>query len=182
MSNGYYIYTLNTTENTLFSFSSWGLGFAGGVLVGWDHKLANSTSLFTLTTKTFKAKFEIHLCQCEQNLMPCLWGTGLSALWYMRGFPDSSVGKESAYNAGDPSSIPGSGKSTGEGMGYPLQYSWAFFLAQLVKNPPAMWETWFQSLGWEDLLEKGKAIHSRRRLPTGLENTMDCIVHQVEKS
>ena len=76
------------------------------------------------------------------------------------GFPDSSVGKESACNAGDPSSIPGSGKSTGEGIGYPLQYSWAFLVDQLVKNPPAMWETWIQSLGWEDLLEKGKATHS----------------------
>ena len=58
------------------------------------------------------------------------------------GFPDSSVGKESFCNAGDPGSIPGSGGSTGEGIGYPLQYSWAFLVAQLVKNPPAMWETW----------------------------------------
>ena len=63
------------------------------------------------------------------------------------GFPDSSVGKESACNARDPSSIPGSARSAGEGIGYPLQYSWASFLAQLVKNPPAMWETWVQSLG-----------------------------------
>ena len=47
-----------------------------------------------------------------------------------------------------------------EGMGYPLQYSWASLAAQLVKNPPAMWETWVQSLGWEYPLEKGKAIHS----------------------
>ena len=58
------------------------------------------------------------------------------------GFPDSSVDKESACNAGDPGSILGSGRSTGEGMGYPLQYSWAFLVAQLVKNPPAMRETW----------------------------------------
>ena len=43
---------------------------------------------------------------------------------------------------------------------YPLQYSWASLVAQLVKNPPAMWETWVQSLGWEDPLEKGKATHS----------------------
>ena len=55
---------------------------------------------------------------------------------------DSSVGKESACNAGDPGSIPGSGRSAGEGIGYPLQYSWASLVAQLVKNPPAMWETW----------------------------------------
>ena len=59
-----------------------------------------------------------------------------------RGFPASSVGEESACNAGDPSSIPGSGRSPGERIGYPLQYSWASLVAQLVKNPPAMWETW----------------------------------------
>ena len=64
------------------------------------------------------------------------------------GFPDSSVGKESAYNAGDPGLIPGLGRSLGEGIGYPLQYFWASLVAQLVKNPPAMWETWVRSLGW----------------------------------
>ena len=62
-------------------------------------------------------------------------------LW--KGFPDSSVGKESACNAGDPSSIPRSGRSTREGIGYPVQYSWTSLVAQLVKNPPAMWETWY---------------------------------------
>ena len=76
------------------------------------------------------------------------------------GFPDSSVGKESACNSGDPSSITGSGRSAGEGIGCPLQYSWASLVAQVVKNPPAMRETWVQSLGWEDPLEKGKATHS----------------------
>ena len=73
---------------------------------------------------------------------------------------DSSVGKESACNAGDPGSIPGFGRSAGEGIGYTLQYSWASLVAQLVKNLPAMWETWVQSLDWEDPLEKGKATHS----------------------
>ena len=58
------------------------------------------------------------------------------------GFPDSSVGKESAYNSGDPGSIPGSRRSTGEGIGYPLQCSWASLVAQLVKNLPAMRDTW----------------------------------------
>ena len=58
------------------------------------------------------------------------------------GFPDSSVDKESACNAGDPGSIPGSGRSPGEGIGYPLQYSWASLVTQLVKNPLAMQETW----------------------------------------
>ena len=56
--------------------------------------------------------------------------------------------------------IPGSGSSVGEWLGYPLQYSWASLVAQLVKNLPTMWKTWVQSLGWEDPLEKGKAIHS----------------------
>ena len=56
--------------------------------------------------------------------------------------------------------IPGSGRSAGEGRSYPLQYSWASLMAQLVKNPPAMQETWVQSLGLEDLLVKGKSIRS----------------------
>ena len=60
-----------------------------------------------------------------------------------RGFPDSSVGKESACNGGDPCWIPGLGRSTREGIGYPLQYSWASFVAQLIKNPPAMRRSWF---------------------------------------
>ena len=76
------------------------------------------------------------------------------------GFPDSSVGKESACNAGDPSLIPGWGRSAVEGIGSPLQYSWASLVAQLVKNLPAMQETWVRSLGWEDPLEKEKATHS----------------------
>ena len=76
------------------------------------------------------------------------------------GFPDSSVGKESTCNTGDPSSIPGSGRSAGKGTDYPLQYSWASLVAQLLKSLPTMWETWVRSLGWEDPLEKGKATHS----------------------
>ena len=78
----------------------------------------------------------------------------------MLGFPDSSVGKESACNVGDPGSIPGSGRPARERIGYPLQYSWASLVAELVKNPPAMQENWVPSLGWKDALEKGKATHS----------------------
>ena len=55
------------------------------------------------------------------------------------GFPDSSVGKESICNAGDPGSIPGLGRSTGEGIGYSLQYSWASLVAQQVENLPAIY-------------------------------------------
>ena len=76
------------------------------------------------------------------------------------GFSHSSVGKESACNAGDPGSIPGSGRSPGGGIGYPFQYSWTSLVAQLFKNLPAMWETWVRSLGWDDPLEEGKATHS----------------------
>ena len=83
-----------------------------------------------------------------ENLFVC----SLAILIQKIGFPDSSVGKESACNAGDPGSIPGWGRSAGEGIGCPLQYSWASLMAQLVKNPPAMWETWIQSLGWEEPL------------------------------
>ena len=90
----------------------------------------------------------------------------------------SSVCKESACNAGDPGSIPGLGRPTGEGIGYPLQYSWASLVAQLVKDLPAMRQTWVQSLSegdlcWENPLEKGKATHS---------SILACIVHVVAKN
>ena len=76
------------------------------------------------------------------------------------GVSGSSAGKDSTCNAGDPGSIPRSGRSPGEGIGYPLQYSWASLVAQMVKNLPAMQETWVQSLGWEDPLEEGMVTHS----------------------
>ena len=73
-------------------------------------------------------------------------------LFFGKGFPDSSVGKESTCNTGDPSSIPGLGRCAGEGIGYPLQYSWASPVAQLVKNPPAMWrpgfDPWIGKIPW----------------------------------
>ena len=94
-------------------------------------------------------------------------------------FPNSSVGKETACNAGDPSSIPGLGRSTGEGIGYPLQYSWASLVAQLVKNPPAIQETWVWSLGWKDSLGEGKGYLLQC---SDVENPMDCIVYGVTKS
>ena len=72
-------------------------------------------------------------------------------------FLDGSVGQESSCNEGNPSSIPGSGRSTGEGIGYPLQYSWASLVTQLVKNLPAMWETGFDPWVGKIPLEKGKA-------------------------
>ena len=68
--------------------------------------------------------------------------------------------KESTCNAGDPALIPGLGKSPGERIGYPLQYSWAFLVVQMIKNLPAMQKTWLRSLSWEDPLEEGMATHS----------------------
>ena len=96
-----------------------------------------------------------------------IWKWGNSSLQSHRksaargefGFPHSSFGKESTCNAWDPGSIPRSGRSAGKGID-PLQYSWASLVAQLVKNLPAMQETWIRSLGWEDPLEKGKDAHS----------------------
>ena len=75
------------------------------------------------------------------------------------GFPDSSVGKAYACNEGDPGLILGWGRSPGEEIGYPFQYSWTSLVAQMVKNPAAVQETWVQSLGWEDPLKKRKATH-----------------------
>ena len=83
-----------------------------------------------------------------------------SLIGILGGFSDSSAGKESTFNAGDPNLIPGSGRPPGEGIGYPLQYSLASLVAQMVKNPLAVRETWIQSLGWEDPLEEGMATHS----------------------
>ena len=82
--------------------------------------------------------------------------------WYRlrRRAPGSSAGKESTCNAADPGLIPGLGRFPGERLGYPLQYLWASLVAQLVENPPAMWEIWVLSLGWGDPLEEGMATRS----------------------
>ena len=97
--------------------------------------------------------------QCHNTLTT---GTNIKHLVYsIMGFPNSSVGKESACNEREPSSIPGSGRFAGEGIGYPLQYSWASLVAQLVKNLSAIWErrpgfySWVGKIPWE-----------RERLPT----------------
>ena len=74
---------------------------------------------------------------------------------------------------------PGSGRSAGEGIGYPLQYSWASLVARLEKNLPAMRKTWVRVLGWEDPLGEGKGYPLQY---FGLENSMDYIVHGVAKT
>jgi len=95
------------------------------------------------------------------------------------GFPYSSVGKEFTCNAGDPGSIPGSGRSAGEGIGYPLHYSLASLVPQLVKNPPAMQETWGSIPGLGRSPGEGKGYPLQH---FGLENSTDCKVHGVTKS
>ena len=77
-----------------------------------------------------------------------------------KGVPGSSAGKEYTCNAEDPGLIPGLGRSPGERIGYPLQYSWTSIVAQTVKNLPVMQKTWVRSLGWEDPLEESTATHS----------------------
>ena len=99
-------------------------------------------------------------------------------------FPGSSAEKESTCNAGDPSLIPGSGRSLGEGMGYPLQYSWIFLVAQMVKSLPVMQETWVRSLGLKDPLEEGKVSYSSVlvwRIPMD-RGAGKAAVHEVTKS
>ena len=87
------------------------------------------------------------------------WPTSAHTKW-LTSLCMSLPGKESTCNAGDPGSVPGLGRSPEEGIGYSLQYSWASLMAQLVKNPPAIWESWVQSLSWEDHLEEGTVTNS----------------------
>ena len=94
------------------------------------------------------------------NLSHCFIASLYILKCLLAGFPGSSAGKESTCSAGDSSLIPGWGRSAGEGIGYPLQYSWASLVAQLVKNLPVVQETSVWSPGWEDPLDKRKATHS----------------------
>ena len=128
------------------------------ISVGFQGKPFNITviQVYTLTSNVKEAEVE----QFYEDLQDLLELKPKKDVLFIIGFPDSSVGKESACNAGDPGLIPGSGRSSGEGIGYPFWYSWISLVAHLIKNPPAMWETWLPSLSWVDPLEKGKATHS----------------------
>ena len=96
------------------------------------------------------------LSAAAESLQSCLTLCDpIDGMWL--GFPNSSVGKEFVCNAGDSSSIPGLGRFAGEAIGYPLQYSWASLVAQLVQNVPAMWETWVGKISGE-----GKGILASR--------------------
>ena len=113
----------------------------------------------------------LHLYEVYRDVN-CMWIVMWISIWFWNtGIPWCSAGKESVYNARDAGSIPGSERSTGEGIGYPLQYSWVSLVAQLVKNPPAMWETWVLSLCWEDTLEKATGEYPLQY--SGLKNSID---------
>ena len=123
-------------------------------------------SFLILQPEIWDFRFPVLLCTSYDGI--CIWGEAMggqrvgvagSKNSLPEVFPDGSVGKESTCNAGDPGSIPGLGRSPGEGIGYPLQHSWASLAAQLVKNLSAVRETWVRSLG-------GKILWSREGLPT----------------
>ena len=97
-------------------------------IVQLSHPYMTTGKTVALTRRTFVSKAMSLLFNMLFRFVMC--------------FPDSTVGKEFTCNAGDPGSIPGLGRSTGEGINYPLQYSWASLVTQLVKNPPAMWDSW----------------------------------------
>jgi len=122
-------------------------GNGKGVFFIWE-------ALFIFEAKHPNIDWYTKVAAATQNAVQCY-----PVICDEKSFPGSSVGKESTCNAEDPNLIPGSERSTGEGIAYPLQYSWASLVDQLVKNLHAMQEIWVQSLRWEDPLEKGKATH-----------------------
>ena len=106
-------------------------------------QLYRHCQLYTLDKSLFK-KVMVLIIQAELTVTTMGKDKIITLYYYVLSFPGSSAGKESACNAGDPSLIPGLGSSPGEVI---LQYSWAFLVAQMAKNLPALWETWVQCLG-----------------------------------
>ena len=140
----------------------------------WMPDLVTADHIWELLTWKYIQTNNFIIMSLPQNLN---FGTDNKYNYFLKGSFGASLiaqfGKESTCNAGEPSSIPGLGRSAGEGIGYLLQYSWASLVAQLVKNPPAMQEIWVWFLGWEDPLEKGKATHSSIlawRIPWSIES------------
>ena len=122
---------------------------------------------FFITSATSEGLMQINVFRClksfgafdlKRRILWDFWTNTLIPTLLLPPWPHSLVGIEFAYNAWGPGSIPGSGRSARVGRGYPLQYSWASLVAQLVKYPPAMWETWVRSLCWEDTRGKGKGF------------------------
>ena len=123
----------------------------------WSEHIERSDLLLFLIVLYFqKVKWSDSCLVVSDSLWPHTVH-GILQVWILKRV-GSLVGKESFCNAGDPVLIPAWGISVGEGISYPHQYSWASMVVQLVKNPPAMQETWVRSLGWKDLLEKGMAV------------------------
>ena len=116
--------------------------------------------IFHITSQSSYQEHNIFFCPLALSLAMCVSLTSRMRVVRIQAFLGSSAGKESTCNEGDASSTPGSESSPTEVISYPLQYSWASLVAQMVKNPPAMWETWAQSQGWEDPLEEGMATDS----------------------
>ena len=118
--------------------------------------LGNSDFIDRRVSELMKTSLETKYCGAQgQNVSKAVSNHSRLLLLYMLylGFSGSSAGEESACNVGDSSSVPGSGRSPGEGIGYPFQYSWTSLVAQtsqVAKNPPAVWEMRVRSLGWED--------------------------------
>ena len=128
------------------------------MLLRWDPSVAvQLLSCVGLLATPWTAAHQASLSITNSpSLLKLIW----APLKEDKGFPGSSAGKESACSAGDPGSILGWGSSPGEGMGYPPQCSWVSLVAQRVKNPPAVQETWVRSLCREDPLEEGMATLS----------------------
>ena len=159
--------------------------------IGFTHLIFDSTCQKTMEKfylQNFKEKIDrwcdsfincqdVHLWQYQKNIQ------NMHHLTY-QGPPGQLSCKESACNAGDPGLIPGLGSPPGEEIGYPIQYSQSSPVVHMVKNLPAMLETWVQALGWEDPLEEGMAIHSSIlawRIPMD-RGTWRATVHGVAKS
>ena len=159
-------------EMTLLSRERWSC-HRTAIFACWKHTQVQEHFRESIPPEHDKWLHECFILSSHYIFPPCLKGhrikignvnyrqKAMFIGWYSSsmGFPGSSAGKESACNAREPGSVPELGRSAGEGIGYPLQYSWASLVAHLVKNLPAMQETWVWSLGWEDPLEKGKASH-----------------------
>jgi len=132
-------------------------GMTEDEMVGWHHWFMDM-SLSSSGSCWWTEKPEV-LQSMRSQRVRCDWSTELNWMESERASLMAQL-VESTCNAGDPSLISRSGRSTGEGIGYLLQYSWVSLVAHLVKNLPAMPETWVRSRGWEDPLAKGKATHS----------------------
>ena len=153
--------TYHSIIKTIFETPTANISLNGSVLFDrltripfWEKDDFTETSM--MRSHLFKLQRK-DVDEYEDQAICTLWS---ACVFHSRGFPGSSAVKESTCSVWDPSLIPGLERSPGEEIGYPLQYSWASLVAQMVKNLPAMWETLVWSLGWEDPLEEGMETHS----------------------